>query len=105
VRDESAFEPIVDHAAYHTVRGIILARHRRLSNDEMLARLKLALEQHGELSGVLIDEMEEMPSTASYRHRFGSLVRAYELVAYPDRDYAFIEVNGQFRVSIVLSRH
>jgi DNA invertase Pin-like site-specific DNA recombinase len=142
VRDDTAFEPIIDHAAFHTVRGIILARHRRLSNEEMLDRLKLMLEQRGKLSGVLIDETDEMPSTASYRHRFGSLVRAYELVGFtPDRDYAFIEtnrrlrqlypklmddvmhtlqesgalvvrdestelltVNGQFRVSIVLSR-
>lgn len=143
VRDDEAFEPIVDHAAFHTVKGIILARHRRLSDDEMLARLRTILEQRGKLSGVLIDEMEEMPSTASYRHRFGSLIRAYELVGFtPERDYAFVEanralrtlypqlvddvvrslgatgahverdaktdlitLNGQFRVSIVLSRH
>jgi DNA invertase Pin-like site-specific DNA recombinase len=143
VKDETAFEPIVDLADYHTVRGIILGRHHRLSNDEMLGRLKSVLEQHGKLSGVLIDEMDAMPSTASYRHRFGSLVRAYALVGYtPERDYAFVEtnrhlrrlypqlvddvarslgsvgghverdpetdvltINGQFRVSIVLSRY
>ena len=39
-----------------------------------------------------------MPSTASYRHRFGSLMRAYELVGYtPDRDFAFVETNRQLR--------
>jgi DNA invertase Pin-like site-specific DNA recombinase len=98
VRDETAFEPIVDQAAFHTVRGIILGRHRRLSNDEMLARLREVFEQHGKLSGVLINEMEQMPSTASYRHRFGSLMRAYELVGYtPDRDFAFVETNRQLR--------
>ncbi len=98
VRDEAAFEPIVDHAEFHTVRGIILARHRRLSNDEMLGRLKSILEQHGKISGVLIDERDEMPSTASYRYRFGSLVRAYELVGYtPERDYSFLETNRQLR--------
>ncbi len=98
VRDEAAFEPIVDQAEFHTVRGIILARHRRLSNDEMLGRLKSILDQHGKISGVLIDERDEMPSTASYRHRFGSLVRAYELVGYtPERDYSFVETNRQLR--------
>ncbi|MBK8998002.1 MAG: recombinase family protein [Myxococcales bacterium] len=98
VRDDAAFEPIVDHADFHIVRGIIIARHRRLSNDEMLARLRSLLQHRGKLSGVLIDEMDEMPSTAAYRHRFGSLVRAYELVGYsPERDYAFIETNRQLR--------
>ena len=39
-----------------------------------------------------------MPSTAAYRHRFGSLVRAYELVGFkPERDYGFIETNRQLR--------
>jgi len=98
VRDEAAFEPIVDQAAFHTVRGIILGRHRRLSNEEMLARLKEVFDRHGKLSGVLIDEMEQMPSTASYRHRFGSLMQAYQLVGYtPDRDFAFLETNRQLR--------
>lgn len=98
VRSEDAFEPIVDQADFHTVRGIILARHRRLSNEEMLGRLKTIFDQHGKISGALIDEMDEMPSTASYRHRFGSLFRAYELVGYtPDRDYTFIETNRQLR--------
>jgi DNA invertase Pin-like site-specific DNA recombinase len=98
VRDEDAFEPIVDVAAFHTVRGIILGRHRRLSDDEMLGRLKALLDQHGKLSGVLIDEVEGMPSTATYRHRFGTLHRAYELIGFtPDRDFAFVEANRQLR--------
>jgi DNA invertase Pin-like site-specific DNA recombinase len=98
VRDDEAFDPLVEEAAFHTVRGIILARHRRLSDDEMLQRLKGILEQHGKLSGVLIDEIDQMPSTAAYRHRFGSLLRAYQLVGYsPERDYAFIEANRQLR--------
>ncbi|MBX3218946.1 MAG: recombinase family protein [Labilithrix sp.] len=98
VRDEDAFESIIDQAAFHTVRGIILARHRRLSDDEMLERLKGILEQRGKLSGVLIDELDEMPSAAAYRHRFGSLLQAYQLVGFsPDRDYAFMEANRQLR--------
>jgi DNA invertase Pin-like site-specific DNA recombinase len=98
VRDESAFDAIVAEADFHTVRGIILGRHHRLSNDEMLARLKSVLDVHKKLSGFLINEMENMPSTATYRHRFGTLVHAYELVGYtPERDYAFIETNRQLR--------
>ena len=39
-----------------------------------------------------------MPSSAAYRHRFGSLVRAYQLIGYsPETDYGFIEVNRFLR--------
>jgi hypothetical protein len=39
-----------------------------------------------------------MPSSSAYRHRFGSLVRAYQLIGYaPGRDYRFIEINRALR--------
>src|SRR5262245_4942748 len=39
-----------------------------------------------------------MPSSAVYRHRFGSLVRAYELIGYTlERDYQYIEINRRLR--------
>ncbi len=98
VRCDGAFEPIVDPKDFFRVQGILLERHRRVSNDELLHRLRMLHERQGRLSGLLINESEDMPSTAVYRHRFGSLVRAYELIGYtPDRDYAFIEINRRLR--------
>ena len=39
-----------------------------------------------------------MPSSAAFRHRFGSLVSAYSLIGYtPQTDYGFIEVNRRLR--------
>jgi len=39
-----------------------------------------------------------MPASASYRTRFGSLVRAYRLAGFePDRDYRYIEINRNLR--------
>ena len=39
-----------------------------------------------------------MPSTAAYRSRFGSLLRAYQLIGYsPGRDYDYVEVNRVLR--------
>jgi hypothetical protein len=39
-----------------------------------------------------------MPSSSAYAHRFGSLVRAYELIGYtPDRDFSYIEINRSLR--------
>jgi hypothetical protein len=40
------------------------------------------LEQHGYLSGLIIDELECGPSSSAYRTRFGSLIRAYELIGF-----------------------
>ena len=50
------------------------------------------------LSGLIIDEQEDLPSSSAYRSRFGSLLRAYRLIGYePDRDYSYIEVNRTLR--------
>ena len=98
VRKNDAFEPIVDEDDFFTARGIILGRHQKCSDDEMLSRLRTLLERHGRLSAVLIDEAEPGPTSGVYRHRFGSLIQAYQAISYtPDRDVRFLEVNRQLR--------
>ena len=65
---------------------------------QMIDELRQLFLQHGKLSGILIDEMEGMPSSSVYRNRFGSLRRAYSIVGYtPERDYSFIEINRTLR--------
>lgn len=98
VRRDGAFAPIIDPTLFYTARGIIIERARRYTNEEMLAKLKAVLEQHGTLSAELIDNTEGMPASSSYQSRFGSLVKAYQAVGYvPDRDYRYIEVNQHLR--------
>jgi hypothetical protein len=98
VRADGAFEGIVDPQVFYTAQGMIRERNRRFSDEEMLDRLKQLFERHGYLSGVVIDEAESMPSSGVYHHRFGSLIRAYELVGFkPDRDYRYIEINKALR--------
>ena len=98
VRADSAFEAIVDQQLFFTAQGMIRERNRRFSDEEMLDRLKRLLERQGYLSGVVIDEAENMPSRGAYSSRFGSLVRAYSLVGFtPDRDYRYIEINRALR--------
>ena len=47
---------------------------------------------------ILINETEGMASASVYSHRFGSLPRAYTLIAFtPDRDYGFLEINRLLR--------
>ena len=98
VRAEDAFDSIVDAADFHTVRGILLARHRRLSDDEMLQRLRAVLDERGRVTGTVIDETENMPSAAAYRHRFGSLLRAYEKIGWSTgRDFTHLETTRRLR--------
>jgi DNA invertase Pin-like site-specific DNA recombinase len=98
VRHDGAFEAIVDLADFAAAQAVIVARHQRLSDAELLERLSALASSAGYLSGIVIDEAEGMPSSATYRHRFGSLARAYQLIAYtPDRDLAFVEINRRLR--------
>ncbi len=98
VRRDGAFEPIIEAELFYVARGMILERSRRLSDDELLARLKGLLTAGGALSAMMIDETESMPSSATYRARFGSLPRAYGLIGYDaQRDFEYIEINRQLR--------
>jgi hypothetical protein len=98
VRHDGAFEPIVERDFYEAAQRIIDARSKRYTDQELLDRLAALLAEKGWLSGLVIDEVEDMPSSMTFRHRFGSLVRAYELVGYsPARDYRYIETNRALR--------
>ncbi|MBS0207965.1 MAG: recombinase family protein [Planctomycetes bacterium] len=98
VRADGAFEGIVSPEAFFMARGIIQERARRISDEEMLSRLKELAKRHLTLSGHLIDAADEMPSSASYRSRFGSLLAAYRLAGYePERDFSYVEINRELR--------
>ncbi|MEH3117238.1 MAG: recombinase family protein [Methylorubrum populi] len=99
IRGDGAFEAIVDPSWFQAAALILEERARRFSDGDMLRMLSDLLASRGLLSGLVIDEIDEMPSAASYRHRFGSLLRAYQLVGYaPDRDYRYIETNRHLRL-------
>ena len=98
VRADGAFRAVVSAEAFYMAQGILQERARRLSDEEMLARLKHLAQQHAVLSSHLIDAAEDLPSSATYRHRFGSLIEAYRLAGYElDRDYRYLEINRDLR--------
>jgi DNA invertase Pin-like site-specific DNA recombinase len=80
VRANGVFEAIIEPQYFYTAQGIIRERSRRFSDEEMLEKLRQLHEQHGWLSGVIINETDGMPSSGMYSNRFGSLVRAYEMI-------------------------
>ena len=98
IKKEGAFEPIVQPDRFFTAQGMIRARARRYTDEELIERLRGLYQNRGILSGLIIDETESMPSTSVYVHRFGSLIRAYQMVGFtPDRDYRYLEVNRFLR--------
>ena len=100
VRADGVFPSIVDRALFERARAIIDLRGNHYSDEELLSLLQAVLTEEGSLSGLIIDERDGMPSSSLYRHRFGSLLRAYSLIGYaPDRDYKYIEINRYIRES------
>lgn len=98
IRHDQAFPAIVPQALFDQARLIIGERSKRLSDDDMLALLSDILKKNGYLSGLIIDEFEDGPSSSAYQSRFGSLLRAYSLVGFiPDHDYRYIEINRALR--------
>lgn len=98
VRRENAFQAVVEADFFAAAQRIIDQRSKRFTNTEMLERLTLLLGTKGYLSGLVIDEVDDMPSSSVYRSRFGSLMRAYQLVGYnPGRDYQYVETNRALR--------
>jgi len=98
IRREAAFDAVVQPDLFYTAQGVIRARAHRYSNEELLERLRTLYERRGLLSGLIIDETEEMQSATVYAYRFGSLLRAYEMVGFtPDRDYRYLDVNRFLR--------
>jgi hypothetical protein len=98
IRRNDAFRPVITPEQYLRVQEIIQARSKHFTDEEMLEKLRDLLTRYNTLSGMLVDETEDMPSSTAYRNRFGSLVRAYTLIGFsPSRDYAYIETNRQLR--------
>lgn len=98
IRKEDAFSSIVGKEEFYTAQGIIRARSRRFTDEELIVRLRNLYQTRQALSGLIIDSTEGMPSSSVYAHRFGSLVRAYHLVGYlPSRDFQYLEINRLLR--------
>jgi DNA invertase Pin-like site-specific DNA recombinase len=98
IRADGVFEGIVEPELFWRAREIILARSQKLTDEEMLEKLRALLKLHGRISGILIDEAEGLPSSTAFSHRFGTLVSAYRLIGYdPGIDFSFIEENRRLR--------
>jgi DNA invertase Pin-like site-specific DNA recombinase len=98
VRADGVFEAIIDPVSFYMIQGILQERDRRWSNDELIQMLSDLIKKHSAVSAHLIDQTESMPSSATYRSRFGTLIEAYRMAGYtPDRDFGYVEINRRLR--------
>jgi len=98
VRADAVFTGIVPQSLFEAAQALIHERSEKLSDEQMLELLAHILDRNGYLSGLIIDEADNCPSSSSFRLRFGSLLRAYTLVGFaPDHDYRYLETNRTLR--------
>lgn len=81
-----AFEPIVDYSTFVEAQRILQSRTINKSDEELLQALRCLLAQQGRLSLRLVKESADVPSPSTYRLRFGSIRKAYELIGYGRAD-------------------
>lgn len=83
VRHDNAHEAIVDRKLFGQVQKVLESRRLpRLSSAELLRRLKAAWKRHRRLTQKIVNADPQLPHTHSYWYRFGSIMRAYELIGY-----------------------
>jgi len=79
---DGAFESLIDRSTYDKVQQRLRERTVNRSDEELLVSLRSLLTARGRLSHQLIKSSPDTPSPSTYRYRFGSLGRAYELIGY-----------------------
>ncbi|MGC4004086.1 MAG: recombinase family protein [Pirellulales bacterium] len=98
IRANNVFDSIVPPELFFIAQGIVQERNRRITDEELLAKLKSLAEIHPTLSGHSIDATEGMPGSSLYRSRFGSLLKAYKLAGFqPTKDYSYLNINRDLR--------
>ncbi|MGA8409033.1 MAG: recombinase family protein [Candidatus Acidiferrales bacterium] len=92
-----AFEPIVDSVTFEAAQKVLRERTFQKSDEEVLDDLRRLLATSGRLTLELIQNTDGMPSPSTYRKRFGSLRRAYELIGYGCSE-RFELVDSRYRI-------
>ena len=82
-----AFQPIIDSGIFDEAQKVLEERTFNKTDEQLLDSLRVLLALKRRLSFKLIENSPDVPSPSTYRERFGSLRRAYELIGYgrPDQ--------------------
>lgn len=78
----NAFRPIISKELFLRAQQIFANCTFRLTNEQLLQRLKQTLEEYGRLNADIIYQSKHCPGTTVYLRRFGSLLNAYARIGY-----------------------
>ena len=78
----NAFRPIVSPELFERARKRLANVSYRLSNEQLLERLKSVTAENGKLTCRIIQKSRLCPAVAVYRRRFGGLMNVYALLGY-----------------------
>ncbi|WP_412478047.1 hypothetical protein [Azonexus sp. IMCC34839] len=98
IHKEAVFEGIVPLDSFLAAQEVLTERSKRLTDEELLNQLRALYAECGRLSGFIIDQVANGSSSSLYASRFGSLIRAYELIGYrPPGGTEHLEINRRLR--------
>jgi DNA invertase Pin-like site-specific DNA recombinase len=97
IRATGLFEPIVDKSIFNKAQALLKEQYVRLSDEQLLKKLREALAVNGKLSVSIMAAMDGVPSAALYAYRFGSLREAFRRVGYvnSERDFDYLDARQQ----------
>lgn len=94
IRRDNAFAPIISRALFAKAQKVLsdLEYGKKLSDREVLDKLKALRRRKGRLSMKILEASDDTPSWSVYARRFGSLMNAYKLIGYdPKPRYHYAE--------------
>jgi len=82
IRSTNAFEAVAHSELFLAAQRRMDEITNRKSDQRMLDNLSALLAAKGRLTSKIIDAAEFLPCAGSYHRRFGSLIKAYELIGF-----------------------
>jgi len=103
VRVAGLYEPVVDPGIFQKAQRFLKEQFVRLSDEQLLKKLREALATNGKLSVSIMAEVGDMPSPALYAYRFGSLREAFRRVGYVnvERDFDYLDARQESDAELV----
>jgi DNA invertase Pin-like site-specific DNA recombinase len=77
VISDTGFAPIVPKELFNRAQVAYAELTQKLTNEEMLEKLRIIIREHGRVTGKLIEQSRTCPGLTAYRHRFGGLRNVY----------------------------
>ena len=99
----TAFEPIISQELYDGAQRAFANLTCRLTDEQMLDRLRQVLKIHGRLNTDIIEKAQLCPRSGSYHNRFGGLLNVYALLGYRAPDVLCTQISTRQKVLLVRS--